>query len=244
VVSHSANLVTGVMGHCRRFGGNDCIADDVGQDRSFSFGVCAVHARGDSLVSRSVTKLLVSALRLGRGLARSEGPLHPPRVQGQPWAAQRPRDRRQHGPSRRCDHRVADHRRHQAFADKEGDLHSPWLYGTTPVALARGFWHAHSGWLFGRDRTNADRFTPDLLADRDIARSSRQFPHWTVSLLTPALLGGDHADRTCARHGVKPGQLDMSARVIQGFEKLGWAHAVRRPTPTRIARITATEDAL
>ncbi|MGH3567607.1 MAG: acyl-CoA desaturase [Pseudonocardia sp.] len=86
---------------------------------------------------------------------------------------------------------VADHRRHHAFSDKEGDPHSPWLFGTGPVALARGFWHAHTGWLFEPARTNADRFTPDLLADRDIARISRQFPLWTVvSLLAPAVLGG------------------------------------------------------
>jgi stearoyl-CoA desaturase (delta-9 desaturase) len=36
---------------------------------------------------------------------------------------------------------TADHRRHHAFADKEGDPHSPWLFGTGPVALAKGFWH-------------------------------------------------------------------------------------------------------
>ena len=42
---------------------------------------------------------------------------------------------------------VADHRRHHAFTDKEGDPHSPWLFGTTPAAVARGFWHAHFGWL-------------------------------------------------------------------------------------------------
>src|SRR6201991_2280164 len=81
---------------------------------------------------------------------------------------------------------VADHRRHHAFSDKEGDPHSPWLFGTGPAALARGFWHAHMGWLFGRDRTNSARFAPDLLADRDIARISRQFVIWTiVSLLAP-----------------------------------------------------------
>ena len=86
---------------------------------------------------------------------------------------------------------TADHRRHHAFADKEGDPHSPWLFGTGPVALARGFWHAHFGWLFGRERTNAARFVPDLLADADIARIGRQFPLWTaVSLLVPAVLGG------------------------------------------------------
>jgi stearoyl-CoA desaturase (delta-9 desaturase) len=63
---------------------------------------------------------------------------------------------------------VADHRRHHAFSDREGDPHSPWLFGTSPMALARGFWHAHMGWLFGRDNTNVDRFAPDLLADKDI----------------------------------------------------------------------------
>jgi stearoyl-CoA desaturase (Delta-9 desaturase) len=202
---------------------------------------------------------------------------------------------------------VADHRRHHAFSDKEGDPHSPWRFGTTPAALARGFWHAHTGWLFGRDRTNAARFAPDLLADRDIARLSRQFALWTtVSLLAPALLGGlltlswwgalsalfwaglvrvavlhhvtwsinsichmigarpfasrdkatnvwplailsmgeswhnlHHADPTCARHGVRPGQIDMSARLIWVFEKLGWASQVRWPTRARLARLDA-----
>ena len=200
---------------------------------------------------------------------------------------------------------VADHRRHHAFSDKEGDPHSPWLFGTGPIAIARGFWHAHMGWLFNRDRTNARRFAPDLLADRDIAAVDRQFVLLTVtSLGIPALLGGllswswwgaltaflwgglvrvgllhhvtwsinsichmvgrrpfgtrdrsanvwwlavlsfgeswhnlHHADPTCARHGVKRGQIDMSARLIWIFEKLGWVHAVRWPTPLRLERL-------
>ena len=65
---------------------------------------------------------------------------------------------------------VADHRRHHAFSDREGDPHSPWLYGTSVLALAKGFWHAHMGWLFDRDNTNQQRFAPDLLADKDIVR--------------------------------------------------------------------------
>ena len=86
---------------------------------------------------------------------------------------------------------VADHRRHHAFSDKEGDPHSPWLFGTGPIAIARGFWHAHMGWLFDRDKTNARRFAPDLLADRDVAAVDRQFVLLTVvSLGIPALLGG------------------------------------------------------
>jgi stearoyl-CoA desaturase (Delta-9 desaturase) len=200
---------------------------------------------------------------------------------------------------------VADHRRHHAFSDKEGDPHSPWLFGTGPRALARGFLHAHTGWLFGRDRTNERRFTPDLLADRDIARVDRLFVALSVAtLVVPALLGGllswswwgaftaffwaglvrvallhhvtwsinsichmigeqpfasrdhsrnvwplavlsfgeswhnlHHADPTCARHGVQRGQVDVSARVIRAFEKLGWAHSVRWPTPRRLEKL-------
>ncbi|HWE88060.1 MAG TPA: acyl-CoA desaturase [Pseudonocardiaceae bacterium] len=86
---------------------------------------------------------------------------------------------------------VADHRRHHAFSDREGDPHSPWLFGTSPAAIAKGFWHAHMGWLFDRDITNQRRFAPDLLADKDIVWVSNLFPLWTtVSLLLPAAIGG------------------------------------------------------
>jgi stearoyl-CoA desaturase (delta-9 desaturase) len=44
-----------------------------------------------------------------------------------------------------------------------------------------------------------------------------------------------HADPTCARHGVLPGQIDSTARVIWALEKLGWA---RWTNPERLARIT------
>ncbi|OXM69115.1 acyl-CoA desaturase [Amycolatopsis vastitatis] len=200
---------------------------------------------------------------------------------------------------------VADHRRHHAFSDRDGDPHSPWLFGTSPVALARGFWHAHMGWLFGRDKTNVERFAPDLAADRDLRVVDRLFPVWVVvSLLLPPLLGGlitlswwgaltaflwaglarisfqhhvtwsvnsvchmigerpfasrdrsanfwplailsmgeswhntHHADPTSARHGVLRGQIDISARVIWVFEKLGWAWNVRWPTAKRLAAL-------
>jgi stearoyl-CoA desaturase (delta-9 desaturase) len=42
-----------------------------------------------------------------------------------------------------------------------------------------------------------------------------------------------HADPTCARHGVMPGQLDPSARVIWAFERAGWVHDVRWPVAER-----------
>jgi stearoyl-CoA desaturase (delta-9 desaturase) len=204
---------------------------------------------------------------------------------------------------------VADHRRHHAYADRDGDPHSPWRFGTTPAALVKGFWHAHMGWMFEREQTNAQRFAPDLLADRDIQRVDRLFPVLTVlTQLAPAVLGGvitmswwgavtaffwaslvrvallhhvtwsvnsichmigdrpfeardksanfwplaiasmgeswhnsHHADPTCARHGVHRGQIDISARLIWIFEKLGWVSRVRWPRPERLARKLSTD---
>ncbi|MEV4597704.1 acyl-CoA desaturase [Amycolatopsis sp. NPDC049253] len=86
---------------------------------------------------------------------------------------------------------VASHRRHHAFADREGDPHSPWLFGTSPAALLRGFWHAHMGWMFKREVTNADRFAPDLVGDRDLRLVNRFFALWiALSVALPAALGG------------------------------------------------------
>jgi stearoyl-CoA desaturase (Delta-9 desaturase) len=86
---------------------------------------------------------------------------------------------------------VADHRRHHAFSDREGDPHSPWRYGETVPALVKGLLFAHMGWMFDVEQTNPRRYAPDLLKDRDILRISRAFPLLVlVSLLLPALLGG------------------------------------------------------
>jgi stearoyl-CoA desaturase (delta-9 desaturase) len=44
-----------------------------------------------------------------------------------------------------------------------------------------------------------------------------------------------HADPTSARHGALRGQIDISARLIWIFEKLGWASHVRWPDAKRLA---------
>ncbi|MEO6821838.1 MAG: acyl-CoA desaturase [Candidatus Nanopelagicales bacterium] len=86
---------------------------------------------------------------------------------------------------------VADHRKHHAHSDADGDPHSPWAYGDSPWALTRGLLHAHTGWLFDVEQTPMQRYVPDLLKDKDIVRVSRLFPLWVaVSLMLPAVLGG------------------------------------------------------
>ncbi|MGI5214341.1 acyl-CoA desaturase [Plantactinospora sp. CA-290183] len=200
---------------------------------------------------------------------------------------------------------VADHRRHHAFSDLEGDPHSPWRFGNSVWGLTKGLFHAHVGWLFHRELSNRERFAPDLLADKDIRRVTQLFPVLVaISLLGPAAIGGlvtmswqgaltaffwaglvrvsllhhitwsinsvchvygerpfevrqgdkasnfwplailsfgeswhnlHHADPTCARHGVLRGQVDITARTIWVFEKVGAAYDVRWPKPDRIA---------
>jgi stearoyl-CoA desaturase (delta-9 desaturase) len=86
---------------------------------------------------------------------------------------------------------VADHRRHHAFSDVEGDPHSPWRYGTSVRGLTKGLFYSHLGWLFHRELSNRARFAPDLEADPAIQRVDRLFPMLVaVSMLTPAALGG------------------------------------------------------
>jgi stearoyl-CoA desaturase (delta-9 desaturase) len=86
---------------------------------------------------------------------------------------------------------VADHRRHHAFADREGDPHSPWRFGADIRGLAKGLLFAHCGWFFNKEVTNKARFAPDLLDDRDIRVVDRLvLPLFAVSLLFPALIGG------------------------------------------------------
>lgn len=86
---------------------------------------------------------------------------------------------------------VADHRRHHRFSDREGDPHSPWRYGTSFQALARGFFFSHVGWLYDWETTDEHKYAPDLVVDPDIAWVSRTFVWWAaVSVALPPLVGG------------------------------------------------------
>jgi stearoyl-CoA desaturase (delta-9 desaturase) len=88
-------------------------------------------------------------------------------------------------------HWVADHRKHHRFADEEGDPHSPHTHGGEGWrAVAGGLWHAHTGWLFTRDRpTSARKFAPDLVKDPTIRWADRWFPAWALlGLFLPAAI--------------------------------------------------------
>ena len=86
---------------------------------------------------------------------------------------------------------VADHRKHHAFADVEGDPHSPHLAGPGFAGGLKGLWHAHIGWLFETVGTaDRQRFAPDLVKDRALRVIDRLFPLWiTLSFLIPFGLG-------------------------------------------------------
>ncbi len=79
-------------------------------------------------------------------------------------------------------HWVADHRKHHAFTDEEGDPHSPHTEGGTGWRrVARGIWHSHMGWLFDRgERASASRFARDLKNDPVITWVDRWFPAWAL----------------------------------------------------------------
>jgi stearoyl-CoA desaturase (delta-9 desaturase) len=88
---------------------------------------------------------------------------------------------------------VADHRKHHAFADVEGDPHSPHVdHGHGLKGALRGLFHAHVGWLFiHTQRGNKQRYAPDLLKDPLISWVDRTFLVWVFAgLAVPFLLGG------------------------------------------------------
>ena len=87
---------------------------------------------------------------------------------------------------------VADHRKHHAFSDEEGDPHSPHVdHGRGLRGALTGLFHAHVGWLFlHTQRGSKARYAPDLQADPTIAYVDRTFLLWAVGgLLVPFPLG-------------------------------------------------------
>ncbi|MEU1724141.1 acyl-CoA desaturase [Nonomuraea sp. NPDC005692] len=85
---------------------------------------------------------------------------------------------------------VATHRKHHKFSDKEGDPHSPWRFGPGFKSMSKGLLYAHMGWLFESERTNREKYAPDLCKDEDIQKLHKWFPTLAlVSILLPGVLG-------------------------------------------------------
>jgi stearoyl-CoA desaturase (delta-9 desaturase) len=208
---------------------------------------------------------------------------------------------------------VADHRKHHAHADHDGDPHSPHVqFGDGWMGALKGLFHAHMGWLL-TDHGQAERrkYAKDLVEDRGMRKINRRF-HWWVLLglamgsligfllggltlkaaLTGLLWGGfvriflqhhvtwsinsvchffgrrrfdvedestnvfwlalpslgeawhhnHHAFPRSARHGLKWYEIDLSAALIAGLQKLGLAWNVTRIAPERQAQKLATNQ--
>lgn len=198
---------------------------------------------------------------------------------------------------------VADHRKHHAHTDKEGDPHSPHVgHGDGVGGVLAGLWHAHTGWLLTEQgRADWKKYARDLDEDPGMRFISRHFV-WLVaaSLLVPAMLGllltgtvagaltgllwgglvrifyvhhitwsvnsvchflgrrrfevddesrnvfwlalpslgeawhhNHHAFPRSARHGLRRWELDPSAVVITGLERVGLARNVIRISEDR-----------
>jgi stearoyl-CoA desaturase (delta-9 desaturase) len=87
---------------------------------------------------------------------------------------------------------VADHRKHHAHTDEDGDPHSPHVGHDGGIGgVLAGLWHAHTGWLMStQGRAEWKRYAPDLYEDRGMRMVSRHFVAiFVAGLALPALAG-------------------------------------------------------
>jgi len=86
---------------------------------------------------------------------------------------------------------VADHRKHHAHTDKEGDPHSPHGHGGGLKGAMTGLYHAHMGWLFDRaGMAKPERYAKDLYEDRGMHVIQKSFlPLVLAGFVLPFLLG-------------------------------------------------------
>jgi stearoyl-CoA desaturase (delta-9 desaturase) len=76
---------------------------------------------------------------------------------------------------------AANHLKHHAHADEDGDPHSP----------LEGFFHAHIGWVFTAPPAERERYCKRHMADPVISFVDRTFLLWVaLGLIIPFLLGG------------------------------------------------------
>jgi stearoyl-CoA desaturase (Delta-9 desaturase) len=108
---------------------------------------------------------------------------------------------------------VADHRKHHAFSDREGDPHSPHVgHGNGWRGALSGLLHAHVGWLFiHTQRGSRDRYAPDLVRDPVVRFIDRTFAVWVLAGLGAAFGLG----------------VAIGGTVMAGLTGLLWGGAIR-----------------
>jgi stearoyl-CoA desaturase (delta-9 desaturase) len=83
---------------------------------------------------------------------------------------------------------VADHRKHHAHTDREGDPHSPHVGHGSGLS---GLWHAHVGWLMEtQGQADWKKYAAELYEDPAMRLIGRRFPALALlSLLIPTVAG-------------------------------------------------------
>jgi stearoyl-CoA desaturase (delta-9 desaturase) len=86
---------------------------------------------------------------------------------------------------------VADHRKHHAHTDEEGDPHSPHGFGPGLRGTIKGLFHAHVGWLWeDHGITERTKYARDLVEDRGMRIINLSFgPLAALSLAIPFFAG-------------------------------------------------------
>jgi stearoyl-CoA desaturase (delta-9 desaturase) len=92
---------------------------------------------------------------------------------------------------------VADHRKHHAHTDQEGDPHSPHVGHGSGLS---GLWHAHVGWLLEtQGQADWQKYAAELYEDPAMRMIGRRFPQLAVlSLLIPTVADWALHDFTAA----------------------------------------------
>ncbi len=114
----------------------------------------------------------------------------------------------------------ARHSQHHQRSDKEGDPHSPWVYGDGPWNMFKGLLHAHVLWIFKLGPYPDNSCSRRLKQNPRVAFVDKTTPFWfTLSLAFPALIGYVHDPE----HGLLLGFLWGSCMRIFIVQHVTWS---------------------
>ncbi|MFL5844364.1 MAG: acyl-CoA desaturase [Solirubrobacteraceae bacterium] len=115
---------------------------------------------------------------------------------------------------------VADHRKHHAHTDEEGDPHSPHAgHGAGVRGALRGLFHAHVGWLWvTQGQANPHKYAKDLAEDPVHRAMHRRYLWFALGTLALPLVLGLLVSGTL--HGA------LTALVWGGFVRIALLHHI------------------